>query len=82
MKEVVDAGRKGQGTDDPHTLVSIDILGVLLRKQGKLQEAEAMALKHFDEVDSNHDGQVTPDERGKRHRMMIKEIRKEAPTAG
>ena len=47
-----------------------------------LQEAEAMALKHFDEMDSNHDGQVTPDERGKRHRMMIKEIRKEAPTAG
>ena len=47
-----------------------------------LSEAEAMALKHFDRMDANHDGQVTPDERGNRHRMMIREIRKEVPDAG
>jgi len=47
-----------------------------------LAEAEAMALQHFDRMDANHDGSVTPDERGKGHRMIIKEIRKEAPDAG
>ena len=47
-----------------------------------LAEAEAMALRHFDRMDSNHDGQVTPDERGNRHRMIIREIPKEVPDAG
>ena len=47
-----------------------------------LAEAEAMALRHFDRMDSNHDGQVTPDERGNRHRMIIREIHKEVPDAG
>ena len=47
-----------------------------------LGEAEAMALQHFDRMDANHDGSVTPDERGKGRRMIIKEIRKEAPDAG
>src|SRR5262245_16768980 len=28
-----------------------------------LAEAEAMALQHFDQMDTNHDGQVTPEER-------------------
>ena len=47
-----------------------------------LAEAEAMALKHFDEMDSNHDGKVTREERGPGRRMIIKEIRKEVPDAG
>ena len=47
-----------------------------------LAEAEAMALKHFDEMDANHDGQVTRDERGARHRIIIKDIRREVPDAG
>jgi len=47
-----------------------------------LAEAEAMALKHFDEMDSNHDGRVTREERGPGRRMIIKEIRKEVPDAG
>ncbi len=47
-----------------------------------LAEAEAMALKHFDEMDANHDGQVTRDERGARHRVIIKDIRREVPDAG
>ena len=47
-----------------------------------LPEAEAMALKHFDEMDANHDGQITREERGPGRRVIIKEIRKEAPDAG
>jgi Ca2+-binding EF-hand superfamily protein len=47
-----------------------------------LSEAEGLALKHFDEMDMNHDGQVTREERGNRHEIMIKEIRKEVPDAG
>jgi Ca2+-binding EF-hand superfamily protein len=47
-----------------------------------LPEAETLALKHFDELDSNHDGQVTREERDNRRQMIIKEIRKEAPDAG
>lgn len=35
-------------------------------------EAEAMALKHFDEMDANHDGKVTPDERKAARPMMFK----------
>jgi len=47
-----------------------------------LGEAESMALQHFDQMDSNHDGQVTREERGNRRQMIIKEIRKESPDAG
>lgn len=47
-----------------------------------LSEAEAMALKHFDEMDANHDGQITREERGPGRRVIIKEIRKEVPDAG
>lgn len=39
-----------------------------------LAEAEAMALKHFDQLDANKDGKVTPDER-KAARPMIIEMR-------
>lgn len=37
-----------------------------------LAEAQAMALKHFDEMDANHDGKVTPDERKAARPMMWK----------
>ena len=47
-----------------------------------LGEAESMALQHFDQMDYNHDGQVTREERGNRRQMIIKEIRKESPDAG
>jgi Ca2+-binding EF-hand superfamily protein len=45
-----------------------------------LAEAEAMALQHFDQLDSNRDGQVTPEERRAGRPMMIK--RMQAPTEG
>ena len=45
-----------------------------------LPEAEAMALQHFDQMDSNHDGQVTPEERRAGHILMIKKLR--TPNAG
>lgn len=35
-----------------------------------LAEAEAMALQHFDQMDSNHDGRVTPEERRAGRAMM------------
>lgn len=41
-----------------------------------LAEAEAMALKHFDQMDANKDGKVTPDER-KAAKPMIIEMRRE-----
>lgn len=37
-----------------------------------LSEAEAMALKHFDQMDANKDGKVTPDERKAARPMIIK----------
>lgn len=49
-----------------------------------LAEAETMALKHFDEMDSNKDGKVTAEERKAARPMMMKmrEIHTEhAPTA-
>jgi Ca2+-binding EF-hand superfamily protein len=45
-----------------------------------LQEAEAMALQHFDQMDSNRDGQITRDERRSGRKVMIQRMR--APTAG
>lgn len=39
-----------------------------------LAEAEAMALKHFDQMDANHDGKVTPEERRAGRPMIIKQI--------
>ena len=47
-----------------------------------LAEAEAMALKHFDEMDANHDGQVTPEERRAGHPMIIKKTIEEKKTNG
>jgi len=51
-------------------------------KDGKitLAEAETMALQHFDQMDTNHDGQVTPEERKAARPTMIK--RMQAPSAG
>jgi Ca2+-binding EF-hand superfamily protein len=37
-----------------------------------LAEAEAMALRHFDQMDANRDGQVTPEERRAGRPMIIK----------
>lgn len=55
-------------------------------KDGKitLAEVEALALKHFDEMDANKDGKVTAEERKAAHPMMLKmrEMHKEhAPKA-
>lgn len=47
-----------------------------------LAEAEAMALKHFDEMDANHDGQVTPEERRAARPMIIKKTIEEKKTSG
>jgi Ca2+-binding EF-hand superfamily protein len=51
-------------------------------KDGKvtLAEAEALALQHFDQMDSNHDGKVTPEERRTARPMMIKQM--QVPSAG
>ena len=45
-----------------------------------LSEAETMALQHFDRMDSNHDGQVTREERRAGRVMMIKKMHE--PNAG
>lgn len=45
-----------------------------------LAEAEAMALQHFDQMDSNRDGQLTPDERRAGHKVMMEKHR--TPTSG
>lgn len=51
-------------------------------KDGKitLAEAEALALQHFDQMDSNKDGQVTPEERRQQRRIIIEKHR--TPKAG
>jgi YD repeat-containing protein len=36
-----------------------------------LAEAQAAALQHFDRVDLNHDGKITPDERRQVHRRPV-----------
>lgn len=38
-------------------------------------EAEALALQHFDQMDANKDGQVTPEERRAARPMIIKQMR-------
>lgn len=45
-------------------------------KDGKitLAEAEALALQHFDQLDTNKDGQVTPEERRVGRPMIIKKM--------
>ena len=47
-----------------------------------LAEAEAMALQHFDQMDSNRDGQVTPEERRAGLPMIIKKVLEQNKTAG
>lgn len=52
-----------------------------VNKDGRisLQEATTKALQHFDRVDANRDGRITPDER-RQNRDMRKQMR--APKAG
>ena len=47
-----------------------------------LAEAEALALQHFDQLDTNRDGQVTPEERRAGRPMIIKKMIEEKKTAG
>ena len=46
-----------------------------LDKDGRvsLQEATTSALQHFDMVDTNRDGRITPDERRSMHQKMMQE---------
>lgn len=46
-----------------------------------LAEAEALALQHFDQMDANKDGQVTPEERRAGRPMIIKKVIEEKKTA-
>jgi hypothetical protein len=46
-----------------------------------LGEAEAMALQHFDQMDSNRDGRVTPEERRAGRPMIIKKMIKDKKTS-
>ena len=61
----------GRGPFGAHMIVMADT-----DKDGKItqSEAEALALRHFDEMDSNKDGQVTPEERRAGRPMIIKHI--------
>ena len=67
----------GPGGFGSHMIVMADT-----DKDGKitLAEAEALALQHFDQMDSNKDGQVTPEER-RAGRPMIKKWVEEKKTA-
>jgi len=47
-----------------------------------LAEAEAMALQHFDQMDTNHDGQVTPEERRAGRQIIIKKAIEDKKTNG
>ena len=59
----------GGGMGGGHMIVMADT-----DKDGRitLAEAEAMALKHFDQMDANRDGRVTPEERRAARPMMMK----------
>lgn len=46
-----------------------------------LAEAEALALRHFDQLDANRDGQVTPEER-RAGRPIMRKMIEEKKTAG
>lgn len=46
-----------------------------------LAEAETLALQHFDQMDSNKDGQVTPEERRAGRPLIIKRMREETKPA-
>lgn len=47
-----------------------------------LAEAETLALQHFDQLDANRDGQVTPEERRAGRPMIRKQMIEEKRTAG
>ena len=47
-----------------------------------LAEAEALALQHFDRLDANRDGQLTPEERRAGRPMIHKQMIEEKRTAG
>jgi hypothetical protein len=59
--------RMGRGGFGGHLLEMADA-----NRDGRvsLAEAQAAALAHFDKADVNHDGKITPDERGHGHQMM------------
>ena len=61
--------RMGGGMGGGHMIAMADT-----DKDGRitLAEAEAMALQHFDKMDTNRDGQVTPEERRAGRPMMMK----------
>ena len=46
-----------------------------------LGEAEAMALQHFDQMDTNRDGKVTPEERRAGRPMMFKKVIEDKKTS-
>lgn len=47
-----------------------------------LAEAEALAMQHFDRLDANKDGQVTPEERRAGRPMIMKKSIEEKKTSG
>lgn len=61
----------GRGPFGAHIIVMADT-----DKDGKITqaEAEALALQHFDRMDVNKDGQVTPEERRAGRPMIIRHI--------
>jgi Ca2+-binding EF-hand superfamily protein len=71
------ARRMNRGMGGERMIVMADI-----NKDGNITliEAETLALQHFDRMDVNHDGQVTPEER--RAARPTKNKRMQAPSAG
>jgi Ca2+-binding EF-hand superfamily protein len=47
-----------------------------------LAEAQAAAVQHFDKVDLNHDGRITPEERQQMHQQRMQNRGARAPKAG
>ena len=76
-KHHMGGGKMGGGMAGGHMIAMADT-----NKDGRitLAEAEAMALKHFDQMDANRDGRVTPEERRAARPMMMK--MQMAPKAG
>ena len=62
-------GGMGGGMGGGHMIIMADT-----DKDGRitLAEAEAMALRHFDKMDTNRDGKVTPEERRAGRPMLMK----------
>lgn len=47
-----------------------------------LAEAQAAAVKHFDKLDANHDGRITPEERQQMRQQHMQQRAARAPKAG